>query len=168
MIWPSKLLEIDFKPSHVHVLTGYAPVLQRKWTERHLDFRQSSSVLGVDPLTDRRWFNWVGVQLVAVFGDVLTDLKSASEARAALMVDPIPNVTRTPLGIFWHDYRETKNDLLAVRDFCDETPVFCTAGIGQYSHASRAFIYNISDMQRRLWSKLPEIGVQIEDITAPA
>jgi len=161
-MWDSATFGMDFKPAQVEAITGYSASLQRKWAERHFDFRGSQSVVGGEG--KHRWYSWVGVQMLTLFGDVLTDLGSATEARAALMVDPVPGLTRHSRDLFEQDWRDRPRggDIVLVRDFGAINPLFLTSSTSNLSLPSRGYVYNLSALQRRLAERAESaIGIRI-------
>lgn len=165
MDWNELATSRYLKPAMVALLTGYPQPLQRKWAERHFDFRKVPALWNLPPLQNDpadRWYSWIGVQMLALFGDVLTDLKDSAEARAALMIDPIPHLIRTPGDIFRHDFRRNgeNNDLLIVRDLAREDYFYGTCGAKNLRIGDRLYIYNLSALQRRLVKRLEAIDAE--------
>ena len=148
----ARLSFMRFRPAQVEQITGQSPDLQRKRIERFFDFPDAFWHTGG---THRR-YTWVGVQMIAVFGDVLSDLGSASIATAALLRESPPHLTRS--DVFEADFRDRPNgDLYLLRWFGSEDhQYFTTTNLADARRLfgdhwfGRAYIYNLSGMQRRL------------------
>lgn len=155
MNWPQSLMERDFKPSMAESISGYSQALQRKWAQRYFDFRGVHNVIGSHD--GGRWYSWIGIQMLTIFGDVLGDLGQAQEARAALMVDPLEGHHRDVYGLLSMDIRTRQHDLFAVRNFEHPAAMFMTAGEDLIVHSGRYYAYNLSAMQRRLHETIKQI-----------
>lgn len=146
--WDASFKELDFRPAQVAEMTGTSTELLRLWAHRYLDFRTFSVAGGT--VDGHRWYSWVGVQMVQVFSEVLSDLRDANEARKALMIDPIEGFHRSPGEWFQYDYRSDADDRLLVRNLADPAGIFARASASDVRLPIRGYVYNFSDMQRRL------------------
>lgn len=162
--WHS-LMSRRFRPSEVEAITGHSTTMQRKWIERYFDFADGSYHLGMldSGMRSHRRFSWVGVQLIAVFGDVLSDLSNAENAQMALR----SGGNEESVDDLWnHDLRErSEGDIFAIhfpdrphdQRFTTTNLKYLPSIIGDH-WGNRAYLYNISGMQRRLVNAASKIG----------
>lgn len=155
MSWPDELLERDFRPAKVAHITGRTQQLRRKWEERHFDFPLRDRLFGGDGET--QWYSWVGVQMIALFGQVMEDTHSSDLARAALMVDPVENFPRRGTEFFEQDWRHRDEDCYLICNLSLDKPAFFLSGPNISSPPARAYIINLSDLQRELFDRLQEV-----------
>lgn len=156
-IW-DRLNSRRFRPAEVGIITNHSTVSQRKWAERYFDFGDTNFHLAVyEEKGVQRRFSWAGVQMMAVFGDVMADFGNGDIAQKALML--LPNGEGKSSNTLWHhDLRDRPNGDLFMIYFLDrpEDPKFSTTGLDSLptligDHwGNRPYLYNISAMQRRL------------------
>lgn len=153
MYWPEELRDRTFSPSQVAEVTGISTDLQRQWAKRHHDFRlQPPSHEG-----RAKWF-WAGVQALTVFGESLSDLRDAERAQIIAIGTYSDQIT-----LYDFDYRTAADDLLIASPF-EGAPWSGTTTARDFArmyddadHSKRprrTYLYNLSEMQRRLASKL--------------
>jgi hypothetical protein len=156
--WPT-LCFARFRPAQVEEITGVSVDLQRKWIERHFDFHDWPLHFAAGSGGAHRRYRFAGVQMMAVFGDIMRDVGRADVAKAAILRPVGPAYGETDgfsSDRFEVDLR-ANGDFFLVSSFSREGPPTLLGAdapnlarlLGE-SWAPRAYVYNFSAMQRRL------------------
>jgi len=153
MNWSTEMMVRRFAPREVAGLTGVAEDRQRLIANRYFDFRES-----IEPINSHRRWGWEGIQALAAFQEIMTDMPNAGRA-----LDMVKGDSQSLS--YQMDLRDRDEDTLFAYYF--DTPVLAGAavttpkGIGQVfgfadavSRPARLYVYNLSDLQRRLCDKL--------------
>lgn len=157
--WPQNLSSYGFNGREVEQITGVPRATQRQWLVRYLDFRQQQFIHH-GSVESGTW-SWEGVQMLALFSQVLKDLRDAAVAQQVLMLESRHGTVRDPLGIFHSDQRgeDGGGDLLIVGDLADLSRLgFGTCGAGDLASFAdgtmrRLYMVNFSALQRVLFAR---------------
>jgi hypothetical protein len=155
-VW-GRLLERRFKPSEVEAVTGVKQSRHRKWVERYLKDLSDAPLHWRQPAEGAHSrYTWEGVQMLALFGEVLDDV-GPEIAVAALLEKKPQNLSRSDM--FTEDLRGRDDDTYLFWSFDNPgryvttTSIPGLARIARSEWGSRMYLYNLSALQRRLSDK---------------